>query len=82
MTSGVTHDASMKLIAHQPVHGVQTGQTFEADGADACRLIMYGFAHPADPGPAEARFGRSRPRPQPEDASLAAELRTKGDVRT
>lgn len=70
----------MKLIALEPGHGVKTGQTFEADGADACRLIAYGFASPADPGPAEASFGTSRRRPRPEDASLAAELRTRGHV--
>ena len=67
----------MKLIALEPVHGVQTGQTFEADGADACRLITYGFASPADPGPKDASFGTSKKRPRPEDASLAAELRTR-----
>lgn len=71
----------MKLIALEPVHGVQTGQTFEADGADACRLITYGFASPADPGPEEASFGKRTKRRWPEDASLAAELRTRSYVK-
>lgn len=71
----------MKLVAHQPVHGVQAGQTFEADGTDACRLITYGFASPADPGPADrGAFGTSVKRPQASDAVLAAELRARGDV--
>lgn len=67
----------MKLIALEPVPGVQAGQTFEADGADACRLIIYGLASPLDPGPENASFGTSRNRPRPEDASLAAEVRTR-----
>lgn len=66
----------MRLIALEPVHGVQVGQTFEVDGSDACRLITYGFASPADPGPEESGLGPSRRRPRSKDAVLAAELRT------
>lgn len=70
----------MRLIADQPFHGVHAGQTFEVDGAEACRLITYGFASPADPGPKEGTYGTSRQRPVPKDAALAAELRTKADL--
>lgn len=71
----------MKLIAHEAVHGVEAGQTFEAAGADACRLITYGFASPADPGPADpASCGTAIERRRPEDAALAAVLRTRGDI--
>lgn len=71
----------MRLVVHQPVNGVQAGQTFEVDAADASRLITYGFASPVDPGPAEGTFGTSRHRPVPKDASLAAELRSKADLK-
>lgn len=71
----------MKLIAREPVHGVEVGQAFEADGADACRLIIYGFANPAEPGPTARPFGTSTKRAKSKDALLAAELRSRCDAR-
>lgn len=67
----------MRLIARQPVHGVKAGEKFETDGAEACRLITYGYATPAHPGPgAGASFSPDRRRPS-KDADVASALRRK-----
>lgn len=65
----------MKLIARDPMHGVEAGEMFETDGAEACRLITYGYAAPADPGPADEATSNSR-RPS-KDAALATALRSR-----
>lgn len=68
----------MKLVAHESIHGVEAGQTFEVGGAEACRLVTYGYASPAKPGAADpVRFGVPPKRRQNGDAALAADLRTR-----
>ena len=67
----------MKLIACDAIHGVKAGEAFETNGAEACRLITYGYATPADPGPAdEASVSRGSRRPS-NDADVAIALRNK-----
>lgn len=65
----------MKLIARDSMHGVKVGETFETNTAEACRLITYGFATPAHPGPGKKTGPGSR-RPA-DDAALATALRIK-----
>ena len=40
----------MQLISQESIHGIDAGQTFDVDGAEACRLIAYGYAIPASEG--------------------------------